>query len=98
VRVTTTSRTEVLTVRRIDDREIRIDGLLSRDAPFTIARDGESPHSLAVTMEVLAKRVADFFAGGAAPVSIMQMSEVVRTLEAANASRAQGGMEIALSS
>ncbi len=96
VRVDVTDGAETLIARWADSREARVEGLLSRDASFAWAVDGGESQIIPVTMAPVSQAIADFFAGGAAPVTPTQVVEVVRIIEAANVSRARGGVEIRL--
>ena len=96
VRVEVQPEREVLHARWRDGREAQVVGVLTRDAPFTLAEDNDAPQAIPVKLDQLTSVVADFFAGTPAPVEPASMLEIVRLLEAANASRARGGIEIAL--
>jgi predicted dehydrogenase len=96
VRVTVTARAEILTARWRDGREACVEGLLSRDAPFAVAREGGPAEVLAVGMDRLAASIGKFFRSATPPINYNDMSEVVCVLEAANLSRARGGVEITL--
>jgi hypothetical protein len=96
VRVEVHSDHELLTARWRDGREGRVRGVLSRDAGFAVICDGGRQIALPVEMAPLSAAIGDFFRTGTVPVAIPEMLEVVACLEAANLSRARGGVEIAL--
>jgi predicted dehydrogenase len=96
VRVAVSTRAELLTARWRDGREACVEGILSRDAPFSVVRNGGAAEVLAVGMSPLAALIGGFFRNARPPVTYADMSEVVCVLEAANLSRARGGVEITL--
>jgi predicted dehydrogenase len=96
VRVDVTPQTEILTARWRDGRTARVEGVLKRDAPFTVRRDDGPVLTLDVRMDPLAATIGQFFRSTAPHLTYSEMSEVVRCLEAANVSRTNGGTEISL--
>ena len=96
VRVDVQPECETLYARWHDGREAEVVGVLKKDAPFSIAADGGTSQPIVVGMEPLSAAIAEFFSGAAAPVGPAAMLEAVQVLAAANLSRTQGGVEIAL--
>jgi hypothetical protein len=90
LRVEVAAERETLHARWRDGRTAEVVGVLKKDAPFALGVDGGAPQPITVTMQPLSGAIAEFFAGGDAPVEPAAMQEAVEVLAAANLSRTRG--------
>ncbi len=96
VRVAKQRGREVFIARWHDGRVGRIDGVRSKTATFKLAAGRVRMREVAVDLAPLERAIGAFVGGGRTPVNPRAMTEVVKILAAANASRVSGGATIYL--
>lgn len=87
---------EVLQLEWRDGRQGLVTGRFAHDAAFTYAAGDAAPTRVDPGIDRLEEAMLHFFAGGEAPVSPGETVEVIAVAEAANLSRARGGLRIPL--